>query len=107
MQFITDPTGHFGDEGVPPERLLQALGVLPLWAIEACILDADIKDHMAKRYQFGIYETKGGVITPEGVFKYPEDPLKYPYAKLTHKENIVWFYDNACLSINGYMTRMD
>lgn len=109
MKFELDPTGTWAEKGVPDERLMDAIGVLPIWAMEAAVTKAEPWEYLDNRYLHGggLHEFKGGELTPEGLYKYPEDPPMWPVAKMVWGDNVLYFYQHAMVAINNRMTRMD
>ena len=110
MIAIIDPTEHY--ENVPPERLIEAIGILPHWVDNNDPRSA--KEQFQQKYQFGCCEMPGGTVDENGVYNYPEDPPLYPFYSLERDNEMIYFYNYAMVAVvlkdearTTYVTRMD
>lgn len=102
-----DPLNHY--TSVPDRALLEACGMILYWIVED---DSDtLQEQVNKNYQFGMYEMKGGTVTPEGIYEYPEDPPLYPLVKWERGDEVAYMYPHAIMSFihKGvtFVTRVD
>jgi len=110
MRVIIDPMGSMP---IPPARLLRAGGLLPDWVTSPDYPDMNLKDKLTKHYGFGeLTELKGGTITPEGAFQFPQDPDQYPLISIVRKEEQFLLYEHAIVAIlqpdgSSFITRID
>lgn len=110
-EFFIDPLGHF--KGVDPQRLVEALGLLPGF-IAGSDPEDDAKTAFDKAYCCGLFEMSGGTVTGKGIYQFPEDPDMYPIAQLLRGDETVYFYQSAIVAIcdnnnpdNVFVTRID
>jgi hypothetical protein len=104
MMVTIDPTKSF--KKAKQGALLDACGLIPLFAVEAFMQGHETTEAMfkamTKTYGFGSYPMDGGTVDPEtGVYSYPEDPDLAPLVKLELPENpvTVYVYQHAILSL--------
>ena len=88
IKCIIDPLKDF--KSVEPVRLLEACGLLTSFAYEALLevpegSAEDVYTLMVSIYGFGDMRMKGGTVSPEGVYKYPEDPELKPLAVIQYE----------------------
>ena len=117
FQQKVDPTGHYGDKKVPTKRLLDALGIVPAFVIEAAMAleeatPRSVMDAMGDVYGFYLGDMEGGTVDSEGVYSYPEDPDLYPLIEWTLGGTVkVYMYNYAIIVVTDgketIVTRMD
>ena len=106
MIVSVDPNGHFKASGAKMDRLVEACGLLPLFAAQC--YGEGLKDpeafqkQMVSIYGFGDYRMDG-TVDSEGVYNYPEDPPLHPLVALSYPENPieVLIYQYAILAVKG------
>ena len=105
-----DPHKHFN---VEPERILQAIGIIPMWLSEGNSLGFTFKQSIEAFYQFGVYEMTGSEIDSEGISRYPGDPDRYPLIMfLNMLDEELYIYESSIVSIKDadgkwFTTRLD
>ena len=114
-----DPTGYFETKGATKPRLIEALGIVPAFVAEAAThgtpseaTPRSVLDDMAKAYGFYMGDMEGGVVTPEGIYQYPEDPDLHPLIQWTLDDSVViYMYEHAIIALTDgertIITRMD
>lgn len=105
VQF--DPLDKFPN--VPQARLVEACGILPHFVLTD---DAPIRANLEHCYQFGIHESSGGSIDPDGMYHFPGDPDLAPMAVIRKGEERMFIYRSAIVAILGddgscFVTRCD
>ena len=107
--YELDPLEQFTD--VEPQRLIDAMGVLPAWVDPADPRPARLQ--FETKYRFGVTEIPGVEVMPDGTWSYPGDPVLHPIAKIERAHEIVYFYRGAFVAIvqksdgASFATRMD
>lgn len=101
LTLITDPSGAFPHAG--PDLLEEAAGIIPHFfatALErAHVRDETptlglVSDYMSDIYGFGGFSyPMGGKITPEGVYKYPDDPDLPPIVTIAGEGLRLYVYE--------------
>ena len=81
-----DPCGVY-----PNEQLLERCGYIPNWALRAHFGES-MAEAIERQYPYYGGQLKGGDITGEGVYTYPEDPDLYPYIKIENPETFETLY---------------
>ena len=115
---MMDPTYHYREERVPMRRIVDAMGILPLLAEsvskEAPETVQEAVELMAIQYGFGALFDFGdkATVTPEGVYKYPEDPDLYPFVLYPLSDTVeLLIYPHAICVLRSdtetFVTRMD
>ena len=86
-----------------------SLGVPLLW-VQTWGGEGSLKEHLEARYGFPLTEMEAGQVV-EGVYKYPQDPDKYPLVKVELHGCTYYQYDYGIIAIvteeSTYITRMD
>ena len=115
---MMDPTFHYREEKVPMRRIVDAMGILPLFAENVAQIAPETVEEasklLAEEYGFGDLYDFGdkATVTPEGVYKYPEDPDLYPFANCALSDTVEFLiYPHAiCVlrsELETFVTRMD
>lgn len=112
VKTTVDPMGKYPNAS--GEQIFLACGQVPVWLNDLNNPDHEsIKSIFSRFYVFGVFETKGGIVDEEGVYKYPNDPDLYPLIKMERGNEIVYQYRSGLVSIidvetgNSFVTRMD
>lgn len=111
-----DPNGKFED--VNSNRLLEACGLLPYFAMDENLSHYRLKEAMERAYGFGdLYEIVKGEIDSAGVYSYPGDEPLNPLMKIVRYSNdghrdILYIYEYAIVAIceeneKPFISRMD
>jgi len=107
--WLLDPHEKFGD--ATNQEIAEACGLLPHFL--------DRKDGRTPReqfeanYQFGVHEMRGGTITDDGTYQYPQDPDLVPYMYAEFGNERVYIYRSGIVGIvnretgDQFLTRMD
>ena len=111
--FITDPNGKYTH--VNESQILNALGILPFWAIKFREHNNSFKQALKSSYQFYFGDLKGCTIQEDGSYTYPGDPVMHPLAVMTAPDcpETLYFYEHAVVGVvnsdtgEQWMTRMD
>lgn len=111
LAWQVDPLNHFRPQGVKPEALVKACGVLLEWVDDSDRRPA--REQYDHHYNYGpLHESTGGSITEEGIFMYPQDPPQYPMVKGRMRHETIYIYQHAFVAIvndngNIFRTRID
>ena len=99
-----DPLHHFLGQ-YSPKFMVQMCKVIKSWAfaVEEGLYE-DMYELINGHYQGGVYESKGGEVLENGIYKYPEDPDLYPVCKITAVNEIYFFYEYDFLAIRDKET---
>jgi hypothetical protein len=104
-----DPNKKF--QQIDPRYFVDCLGILPFWINPND--ERPMKEQFDAKYQFGVFEMKGGKVKDDGSYKYPGDPLLHPVAKASLRNETIFFYQHAMVCIRNettkatFMTRLD
>jgi len=100
---------EINSEAYPTLNKAEACGLIPYWVAEYAG-ENTLKEHLAKCYQFGLYEM-GGVVTEDGTYQYPEDEDLPWIAKMETKDGMLYQYLYGIVAIptkdGHFVTRMD
>jgi hypothetical protein len=107
-----DPTGSFKD--CDPNKLVEACGLLPIWAIQADFYEGGFKEALTTLYAFytGV-DMEGGIIKTDGTYCYPGDPDLKPLLsmQIPRVSGICYFYQYGIVAVvtdsETWVTRMD
>ena len=105
-----DPHNKY--EHLSVEDLRMSLGSLPSWVMNPTFFEFPLKEALDKQYGFGLFETKGGKVSKDGIFSYPEDPDLYPIAEIIRGDETFYQYQYGIVAIiqkdgSSFVTRMD
>lgn len=105
-----DPLGKFSS--VPPQRLLEATGLLPMFLMQGLDKGEDAQTALTSRYQFYMGPLEGGRILPNGSFQYPGDPVLHPIVSCHLPDESIYFYQHAIVGVvkttgEQWLARMD
>jgi hypothetical protein len=98
---------------VSNDDLVQALGFLPSWVVDADHLEMPLKEAMEVQYGFGsLWEMKGGALKDDYVYTYDGDPDLYPLCVIKRGDEIFLQYEHAiCVFKQSdgsiFVTRLD
>lgn len=120
MIINVDPNQHHVPKGANKGRIMEACGIIPMFAAEAYLKGAvtaqEVYDSMVESYGFGdMSSTDWGTVDPTGVYKssYEEDPDMEPLVELSYPDNPVkvYIYQYAITAVvdkdTTIITRMD
>ena len=118
IKVAMDPTGHFRNRDVSKDKLLEAMGLIPYFAVAAAAQLPKTAEKalelMDLEYGFGMGAMTGaGTVDEDGVYEYPEDPPLYPMAAFRFPESdvTVYVYQYAMVAVvdpeTTLITRMD
>lgn len=114
-----DPTGFFESTGATNPRIIESLGIVPVFVAEAATRGTpseatprSVLDDMAQAYGFYMGDMEGGTVTPEGIYQYPEDKDLHPLMQWTLDDSVViYMYKYAIIALTDgertIITRMD
>lgn len=75
------PTGVYDDCAI--DYLREACGLLLPWMTAPRPVDETMRESVLRLYQFPVPPMTGGkLITPTGVYQYPEDPDLHPFVRV-------------------------
>ena len=98
------------NEVYPNMDKLEACGLIPHWVKGHVWTDINLKEHLSKCYQFGLYEM-GGEVAEDGTYQYPGDDDLPWIVKMHTPDGILYQYLYGIVAIpteDGYfVTRMD
>jgi hypothetical protein len=100
IQWKVDPTGHFEDEGICVERIVEAMGLIPYFLANAAD-DECAKQTFNREYAHGggWHEMGGFKMEEDGTIQYPEDPPHRPLAFCQFGKEEVRIYEYGWVSI--------
>lgn len=94
--------------------LLEACGLLPIFAMDPEHIHLPLREAMETQYGFGpLSEIKGSTITDTYTYEYPEDPPLYPYVIITRGDEVFVQYPYGIVAFidqqtgDTFVTRMD
>ncbi len=101
--ITVDPTGHYKNRSVSPERLTEVCGVLIPWAAEAVEDGVGlVSKALEKNYPYFYSwseESEAWSIDDEGVFKYTGDPRQYPLVKVETDLEVGYIYPYSMVAV--------
>ncbi len=111
VNIIIDPTKSFSN--ISNDYILESLGLLPSFAANEQFKDIPLKEALHAAYGFGLFEMHGGIVSEEGIYKYPEDPELIPLAKIERDDEYFYQYKYGIVAIKSrdsdkyFVTRLD
>lgn len=112
MSFATitkDPLNKFNY--LDDSMIMEMCGLIPLWASNPEYATVSLREALDMQYGFGLFAMKGGAVTDDGVFKYPDDPDLYPLLRIKRFGEVLYQYEFSIVAIvhneGTLVTRMD
>jgi hypothetical protein len=109
VNFHVDPLNKFPHAS--QNELIYSCGFLTGWIMQADSTET-IKEALLRNYAYFMGEMKGGTLSNDGVFSYPEDEDLYPVALFELDGEKCFIFPHAIVGIinkdgSTWMTRMD
>jgi hypothetical protein len=100
-----DPNNFY--QGMKSVEIVDHLGLIPHF-----VHREDTRhpvEQLTERYGFGpLTHMSGGILTEDGVYRYPEDPDLYPLAEARVNQETVRVYPYGIVAVGpAFITRMD
>lgn len=110
LLWVIDPTGHYTKLNVPPQNLVEAIGIIPSFIQEEECVDTHAM--ALEAYGMGNAVIDGGIIKENGIYVYPGDPELIPFTYVKAGGYDIYTYEYGIISFvmedeeepDGYQT---